>query len=246
MDAYDSRPYSHYAPLSGGSTVYSAAAYNQSSFAAPPGSGTSSVRSSPGDAYLDAANGMNGFAAPSAYAQPSHTYGAASSSSSSQLPYTQQQQHPIPRSHAHTNSYSSSGSSRTSSPVPGMSPLPGQSQPSTSSAAIPTPVLVNGTPLKRPLTHKEAELLAHLDRLKFFLATAPSRWADADGASLDGDSLSMTKGLQQGTPLMPHPNTHPALNRFLLPSGGWHFTVSFSKNYSWNRFLFFPGHHILG
>lgn len=86
-------------------------------------------------------------------------------------------------------------------------------------SVIPTPALAAGMQLKRPLTHKEAELLAHLDRLKFFLATAPSRWADADGGALDGDALGAAKGLQQGTPLMPHPNTHPALNRFLLPSG---------------------------
>lgn len=35
--------------------------------------------------------------------------------------------------------------------------------------------------LSRPLKHNEKELLGHLDRLKFFLATAPSRWS-ADGA----------------------------------------------------------------
>lgn len=35
--------------------------------------------------------------------------------------------------------------------------------------------------LGRALTHGEKELLSHLDRLKFFLATAPSRWS-AEGA----------------------------------------------------------------
>lgn len=81
---------------------------------------------------------------------------------------------------------------------------------------------MNGTPLSRPLTHKETELLAHLDRLKFFLATAPSRWATIDGegagAALSEEDVNGAR-MQQGTPMLPHPNTHPALNRFLLPSG---------------------------
>ena len=40
-----------------------------------------------------------------------------------------------------------------------------------------TPGLTSG--LSRPLKPIERERLAHLDRLKFFLATAPSRWDDA-------------------------------------------------------------------
>ena len=80
--------------------------------------------------------------------------------------------------------------------------------------------MVNGTPLSRPFTHKESELLAHLDRLKFFLATAPSRWVDADGADEDPTAGLVGNGVNgMGTPMMPHPNSHPALNRFLLPSG---------------------------
>ncbi|KAJ6550838.1 hypothetical protein DFH09DRAFT_606812 [Mycena vulgaris] len=56
--------------------------------------------------------------------------------------------------------------------------------------------------LSRPLTPHEAERLAYLDRLKFFLATAPSRW--------DGDDYAPADAIT--------PTAHPALNRFLLPS----------------------------
>ncbi|KAI0944342.1 hypothetical protein AcW1_002080 [Taiwanofungus camphoratus] len=65
--------------------------------------------------------------------------------------------------------------------------------------------------LSRLLTHQEREMLNHLDRLKFFLATAPSRWS-ADGAGMA--STSDPSALPVG-----HPNSaHPALNRFLLPN----------------------------
>ena len=64
--------------------------------------------------------------------------------------------------------------------------------------------------LSRPLTHKERELLAHLDRLKFFLATAPSRWNTDTPPNLQMDPTALPVG---------HPNSmHPALNRFLLPN----------------------------
>ncbi len=80
----------------------------------------------------------------------------------------------------------------------------------------------HSTPLSRPLTLKEQELLSHLDRLKFFLATAPSRWSESEGG--DDNVAQGWNGIgagriQRGTPMMPHPNMHPALNRFLLPSG---------------------------
>ena len=71
---------------------------------------------------------------------------------------------------------------------------------------------------RSPLTHREEELLTHLDRLKYFLATAPSRWSESDFAETEA-MLGELGAAQRGTPLMPHPNTHPALNRFLLPSG---------------------------
>ncbi|TDL26953.1 hypothetical protein BD410DRAFT_783054 [Rickenella mellea] len=104
----------------------------------------------------------------------------------------------------------------------------------TSRHAMSVPSTISrSTPLSRPLTHKEQELLAHLDRLKFFLATAPSRWADSEPPS-EGDGAASgpgTGGLQRGTPMMPHPNTHPALNRFLLPSGEYVTCVLWSGLY---------------
>lgn len=99
-----------------------------------------------------------------------------------------------------------------------------------------TPGLSGG--LKRPLKPLEQERLAHLDKLKFFLATAPSRW-DADSASSSTPASGTTPlpavaGYQNGTEALPvsmHPSTqtqtgqghgtqgpHPALNRFLLPT----------------------------
>ncbi|KAK7045967.1 hypothetical protein VNI00_006962 [Paramarasmius palmivorus] len=72
---------------------------------------------------------------------------------------------------------------------------------SSQSSSSVTPGLPRG--LSRPLTHQEQEKLAHLDRLKFFLATAPSRW---------------NTGSSSQTPQHPHTPSHPALNRFLLPS----------------------------
>lgn len=106
-----------------------------------------------------------------------------------------------------------------------------------------TPGLSGG--LTRPLRPLEQERLAHLDRLKFFLATAPSRW-DADSASANANStpasgttpLPLGGGYPNGSngidtlPMSMHSSMstqaqghghgaqgpHPALNRFLLPT----------------------------
>ncbi|KAJ7576001.1 STE like transcription factor-domain-containing protein [Mycena floridula] len=63
--------------------------------------------------------------------------------------------------------------------------------------------------LTRPRTLRE-ERLAHLERFKFFLATAPSRW-DTSSAGSSGSKPSGSSYYAPST-------THPALNRFLLPS----------------------------
>jgi transcription factor STE12 len=73
------------------------------------------------------------------------------------------------------------------------------------------------------LNQAEQEKLAQLDRLKFFLATAPSRWdttsSNASNSSSDpylNMGMGMNNnisGLQTATH---HSPSHPALNRFLL------------------------------
>jgi hypothetical protein len=63
--------------------------------------------------------------------------------------------------------------------------------------------------LSRPLTPIEQERLAQLDRLKFFLATAPARWDAKADANIPGTSQAGAYGT---------PGSHPALNRFLLPT----------------------------
>ncbi|KAJ6489787.1 hypothetical protein C8R45DRAFT_1213238 [Mycena sanguinolenta] len=92
--------------------------------------------------------------------------------------------------------------------------------------------------LSRPLTAQEADRLAYLDRLKFFLATAPSRW-DVEGEGAEdapGQHLAPHPDSQSSLPSHPSsssssspytssyptnqitPTSHPALNRFLLPT----------------------------
>ncbi|KAJ3893479.1 STE-12 alpha [Lentinula edodes] len=90
---------------------------------------------------------------------------------------------------------------------------------SSSSAIDSTPGLPLG--LSRPLNQIEQEKLAQLDRLKFFLATAPSRW-DSNGSNASSSSsdpyLNMGMGMNSGLNIPHHAPTHPALNRFLLPT----------------------------
>ncbi|KAI9061820.1 STE-domain-containing protein [Trametes sanguinea] len=64
---------------------------------------------------------------------------------------------------------------------------------------------------------QERDLLAHLDRLKFFLATAPSRWNASSPPSLPS-SLPSEFPLPVPVPAGHPHSAHPALNRFLLPN----------------------------
>ncbi|KAF7344975.1 hypothetical protein MVEN_01660200 [Mycena venus] len=95
----------------------------------------------------------------------------------------------------------------------GGTPAPGPSSQSTLSGA-----------LSRPLTPQEAERLAYLDRLKFFLATAPSRWDVEDdahgghGGPHMSNHMSSSYGFHGHHPNAITPTSHPALNRFLLPT----------------------------
>lgn len=90
-----------------------------------------------------------------------------------------------------------------------------------------TPGLSKG--LTRPLAQVEKDRLAYLDRLKYFLATAPSRWssAEVDQNGMAGPTpfapnvnLYPTLGVDGSYASHPALNTpsHPQLNRFMLPS----------------------------
>ncbi|TEB23880.1 hypothetical protein FA13DRAFT_1399158 [Coprinellus micaceus] len=88
-----------------------------------------------------------------------------------------------------------------------------------------TPGLSKG--LSRPLTQVEKERLAWLYRLKYFLATAPSRWhtTDTDNNNMGGPSSGFGQGVNMypgmgmdGSYPAQHAPSHPQLNRFMLPS----------------------------
>ncbi|KAF7345230.1 hypothetical protein MSAN_01899600 [Mycena sanguinolenta] len=94
----------------------------------------------------------------------------------------------------------------SSYPVP-PSTLPAQGQAGHSQQQQPSLVTSLSTALSRPLTAEEADRLAYLNRLKDFLATAPSRWhVEGEGGEDPSDLAQIT------------PTSHPALNRFLLPT----------------------------
>ncbi|KAF8840649.1 STE-domain-containing protein [Paxillus ammoniavirescens] len=81
--------------------------------------------------------------------------------------------------------------------------------------------------LTRPLTPNELENLAYLDRLKYFLATAPSRWSSAGSSSLPDDSPGDASGV-----VLHSSSSHPSMNRFLLPTSEYVTCVFWSgQNY---------------
>ncbi|OCF41827.1 hypothetical protein I317_04337 [Kwoniella heveanensis CBS 569] len=98
-----------------------------------------------------------------------------------------------------TPSWRSGPSPSPTPPMTGMTPT------------TPLPPPTNVAP--RALTERESQLVKHLSRLQFFLATAPTRWMGADDGAIRADVH--TSPLQSGSLSSPHPN----LNRFLLPNG---------------------------
>ena len=68
--------------------------------------------------------------------------------------------------------------------------------------------------LSRSLTAVEQERLDHLDKLKFFLATAPSRW-ESGSEPLDTSYQTMATTSSYHPH---HPPAPPCMNRFLLPN----------------------------
>ncbi|KAG2112608.1 STE-12 alpha [Suillus discolor] len=78
--------------------------------------------------------------------------------------------------------------------------------------------------LTRPLNVQEKENLFHLDNLKYFLATAPSRWSSNASGLTQNDSFPMDSS---GHPA----SSHPSMNRFLLPSSEYITCVSWNNHY---------------
>ncbi|KAK2460418.1 hypothetical protein APHAL10511_007583 [Amanita phalloides] len=83
--------------------------------------------------------------------------------------------------------------------------------------ALPTSSVPQG--LSRPLTPQEDEKLAYLERLKQFLATAPSYWESNDPSTSASNSYGPnTDMVAHRSMALGHAPPHPQLNRFLLPS----------------------------
>ncbi|KAG2135357.1 STE-12 alpha [Suillus bovinus] len=78
--------------------------------------------------------------------------------------------------------------------------------------------------LTRPLNMQEQENLLYLDNLKYFLATAPSRWSSTASGQTQNDSFPMDSSV--------HPaSSHPFMNRFLLPSSEYITCVKWNNRY---------------
>lgn len=121
----------------------------------------------------------------------------------------------LPRAHEH-DEYTARPGNRS---LPSWNTASAKSQQQPSSPIIdPTPGLPLG--LSRPLNQAEQEKLAQLDRLKFFLATAPSRWdtSGQDDSSSSSDPYLHNMGMGTMNSSHHHSLSHPALNRFLLSS----------------------------
>lgn len=78
--------------------------------------------------------------------------------------------------------------------------------------------------LSRSLTTKEQDNIAHLDKLKYFLATAPSRWSSPGSSRFPDDSSGDSATVTQAS-------SHPSMNRFLIPSSEYVSCVLWSGTY---------------
>ncbi|KAF9523673.1 hypothetical protein CPB83DRAFT_862455 [Crepidotus variabilis] len=107
-------------------------------------------------------------------------------SSSSNGPPSQPSSNQTPQSQSQSTSQPSSAASSSGRPNQAQSIHPSQQIDSSASFTA-----TQG--LSRALTPLEQERLAHLDRLKFFLATAPSRW-DSGGDGADGANATGSNG----------------------------------------------------
>ncbi|KAJ6534995.1 STE like transcription factor-domain-containing protein [Mycena capillaripes] len=124
---------------------------------------------------------------------------ASSTSNNDMNTTTTHPAHPVHANHANTHLFP------TPHPSLGLSAASSSANSGLSNTS-PGSLSINSGVLSRPLTPQTAERLAYLNRFKFFLATAPSRW-DVDDEN----------GQQGGIGCVTH-TFHPALNRFLLPS----------------------------
>ncbi|KAJ4490478.1 STE-12 alpha [Lentinula aciculospora] len=127
----------------------------------------------------------------------------------------------LPKAHEHDEYTARPGGARS---VPSWNTAPINSSSRSAEESFSSTIdLSPGLPLglSRSLNQIEQEKLAQLDRLKFFLATAPSRW-DSTGPNASTSSsdpyLNMGMGMNSGLNVPHHSPAHPALNRFLLPS----------------------------
>lgn len=78
--------------------------------------------------------------------------------------------------------------------------------------------------LTRLLTVQERDNLLHLDNLKYFLATAPSRWSSTASGLTQNDSFPIDSSGHAAS-------SHPSMNRFLLPSSEYITCVSWNNRY---------------
>nr|AGO06026.1 transcription factor STE12 [Volvariella volvacea] len=114
---------------------------------------------------------------------------------------------PLPRQTEDTTAFSSHAADPSLSDT--------QADSSDKDYTLSTPGLSRG--LSRPLTPEEQKRLEELDRLKFFLATAPSRWTSSGSDASSGNSANSQ--MDTMSLVSNQAPSHPALNRFQLPSG---------------------------